>query len=207
MEVLHSTDVIGEEIKEEARKKADRILKNADMEIQALKKALAERLEKLEEEEKKIYSDKIQKYRESVFVTLPLKKWKEKVEYVENTLNNALEAYFTSLSLDKKLKIIKTMLERFEPKVRGESIIVEYAGFEKNEVEKLISSIFFNSTIKEYKEATYAQKRFAGVSEGIIIEDVEKTFICKAGMEQAKKNIFDEKKEMLAKELFGESLS
>ena len=39
MEVLHSSDVIGEEIKEEARKKADRILKNANLEIEALRKS------------------------------------------------------------------------------------------------------------------------------------------------------------------------
>ena len=44
MEVLHSTDIIGEEIKEEARRKADRILKNADLEMEALKKDLDERL-------------------------------------------------------------------------------------------------------------------------------------------------------------------
>ena len=56
MEVLHSTDVIGEEIKEEARRKADRILKNADLEIEALRKGLDEKLGKLEEEQKKINS-------------------------------------------------------------------------------------------------------------------------------------------------------
>ena len=107
MEVLHSSDVIGEEIKEEARKKADRILKNANLEIEALRKSLDEKLEKLEEEQKEIYSDKIQKYKDSIFVTLPLKKWKKKMEYVENLLNEALETYFTSLSVDKKLEIIK----------------------------------------------------------------------------------------------------
>ena len=207
MEVLHSTDVIGEEIKEEARKKADRILKNADLEIETLRNTLNEKLEKLEKEQKEIYSNKIQKYKDSVFVTLPLKKWKEKVEYVENVLNEALEAYFTSLSMDKKLKIIKTMLEKFTHIVDGKNIILKYAGFPKEEARQLVSSIFSNVDIKECREALYSEKRFAGVYEGLIIEDSEKTFICKAGMEQAKKNIFDEKKEKLAKALLGESLS
>lgn len=207
MEVLHSTDVIGEEIKEEARRKADRILKNAYLEIEALRKTLNEKLEKVEEEQKEIYANKIQEYKDSVFVTLPLKKWKKKVEYVENVLNEALEAYFTSLSMDKKLKIIKTMLEKFRVIVDGKNIALKYSGFDKNDIQSLVASVFSNANIKECEEASYLEKRFAGVDEGIIIEDIEKTFICKAGMEQAKNNIFAEKKENLSKALFGESLS
>lgn len=207
MEVLHSTDVIGEEIKEEARRKADRILKNAYLEIEALRKTLNEKLEKVEEEQKEIYANKIQGYKDSVFVTLPLKKWKKKVEYVENVLNEALETYFTSLSMDKKLKIIKTMLEKFRVIVDGKNIALKYSGFDKNDIQSLVASVFSNANIKECEEASYLEKRFAGVDEGVIIEDIEKTFICKAGMEQAKNNIFAEKKENLSKALFGESLS
>lgn len=207
MEILRSTDVIGEEIKEEARKKAERILKNADLEIETLRNTLNEKLAKLEGEQKEIYSNKIQKYKDSVFITLPFKKWKEKVEYVEDVLNEALEAYFISLAMDKKLKIIKAMLEKFTPIVDGKNIILKYASFPKEEVRQLVSSVFSNVGIKECREALYSEKRFAGVYEGLIIEDTEKTFICKAGMEQAKKNIFDEKKEKLAKALLGESLS
>ena len=207
MEVLHSTDVIGEEIKEEARRKADCILKNADLEIDALRKGLDEKLEKLEEEQKKIYSDKIQKYKDSVFVTLPLRKWKEKVEYVENVLNEALQTYFSSLSVNKKLEIIKTMLEKFKAIVDGKTIVLKYAGFDEEDSKKLVSSIFSNINIEKCEQASYSEKRFVGVYEGLIIEDIEKTFICRAGMEQAKQNIFDEKKQMLAKALFGESLS
>ena len=207
MEVLHSTDIIGEEIKEEARRKADRILKNADLEMEALKKDLDERLEKLEEDQKGIYNDKTQKYKDSVFVTLPLKKWKEKVEYVENVLNEALEAYFVSLGADKKLEIIKIMLEKFKVIVDDKTITLKYAGFDREKVRELVASVFSNIDIKECKEASYSEKYFAGVYEGLIIEDVERTFICKAGMEQAKKNVFSEKKEKLAKALFGESLS
>ncbi len=207
MEVLHSTDVIGEEIKEEARRKADCILKNADLEIDALRKGLDEKLEKLEEEQKKIYSDKIQKYKDSVFVTLPLKKWKEKVEYVENVLNEALQTYFSSLSVNKKLEIIKTMLEKFKAIVDGKTIVLKYAGFDEEDSKKLVASVFSNINIEKCEQASYSEKRFVGVYEGLIIEDIEKTFICRAGMEQAKQNIFDEKKQMLAKALFGESLS
>lgn len=207
MEVLHSTDVIGEEIKEEARRKADRILKNADLEIEALRKGLDEKLGKLEEEQKKIYSDKIQKYRDSVFVTLPLKKWKEKVEYVENVLNESLQTYFSSLSVNKKLEIIKTMLEKFKAIVDGKTIVLKYAGFDEEDSKKLVTSVFSNINIEKCEQASYSEKRFVGVYEGLIIEDIEKTFICRAGMEQAKQNIFDEKKQMLAKALFGESLS
>ncbi|MGP1521667.1 MAG: hypothetical protein ACTTIZ_09240 [Treponema sp.] len=207
MKVLHSTDVIGEEIKEEARKKADRILKNADLEVETLKKALIEKLEKLEQEQREIYSNKIQKYRDSVFVTLPLKKWKKKLEYVESVLNEALQTYFNSLTMDEKLEILKIMLNKFKTIVDGKTIKVKYAGFDETMVRKLVIEVFTNVEIRECREALYSEKRFSGVYEGIIIEDIDKNFICKAGMEQAKNNVFAEQKEKLAQALFGESLS
>lgn len=79
MEVLNSTDVIGDEIKEEARRRALRILKEADDEIEKLKKNASARLAKLKQDEREVYNKKIEEYKNSVFVTLPLEKWKKKI--------------------------------------------------------------------------------------------------------------------------------
>ena len=122
-------------------------------------------------------------------------------------MNESLQTYFSSLSVNKKLEIIKTMLEKFKAIVDGKTIVLKYAGFDEEDSKKLVTSVFSNINIEKCEQASYSEKRFVGVYEGLIIEDIEKTFICRAGMEQAKQNIFDEKKQMLAKALFGESLS
>ena len=71
MEVLNSTDVIGEEIKEEARKKAERVLSAANIEIERLRCEGDKKLAKLKSELDSLYKEKIKKYKDSVFITLP----------------------------------------------------------------------------------------------------------------------------------------
>jgi len=206
MEVLNSTDVIGEEIKEEARKKAERVLSAANIEIERLRCEGDKKLAKLKSELDSLYKEKIKKYKDSVFITLPLQKWKKRMFFMETELNNALENYFTSLDVEKRLTIIKAMLEKFKSIILNKSIIVKYSKFEKSAVLKLVMDSFTECTIKECKEATKSEMNLIGVFEGIIIEDVENTFICKAGIEQAKKDVFDKIKDEARKALFGGAL-
>ena len=206
MEVLNSADVIGEEIKEEARKKANLILNNAEKEIERLRSSEEKRLKKLKDEQTEIYKKKIDQYKQATFVTIPLKKWKEKTSYIESHLNLSLQKYFTDLSTNERLFVIKKELKNFKDIVFQKKIIVRYTGFENEKIEKLVLSTFPDCKITELKEATHSERRFANVQEGIIIEDAEHTFLCKAGLEQAKMKIFSKIKEDLFFALFGSAL-
>lgn len=204
MEILSSTDVIGEEIKQEARKKAALILKNADAEVQRLQEKVAEKIANLKVQEDELYASKIRKYKEGVFVRLPYKKFKERIEYVEELFNSAQEKYFASLDTNSKLFIIKTILKKYKTLLQGQEIIVKYAGFSQEKVERLVSSVFPDCKIKEIKQVEVAGVRRLAFSQGIIIEDVERTFSCKASLEGAKGVLFDEKKSELCHALCGE---
>lgn len=203
MEILNSTDVIGDEIKEEARRKATKILKEADDEIDKLKKEASIKLKKLKQEQIEIYNEKIENYKSSVLVTLPLENWKRKVLFIEETLNNAVQAYFDALSVDKKLKIINAQLTRFDKIISNQNLLVRYSGFKEEEVKFLIKRVFPNCKIQEIKKATHEQMHFTHVFEGIIIEDEALSFICKTGIEQAREKMFNQIKEKIAKILFG----
>ena len=204
MEVLSSTDIIGEEIKQEARKKAALILKNADTEVQRLQMKVSEEIAKLKAEEDELYASKIRKYKEDVFVRLPYKKFKERIEYVEELFNSAQEKYFASLDANSKLFIIKTVLKKYRSVLQGQEIVVKYAGFSQEKVERLVSSVFPDCKIKEVREANMKEVRRLALNQGIIIEDVERTFACKASLEGAKNALFDEKKNDLINALCGE---
>lgn len=203
MEILNSTDIIGDEIKEEARKKAMRILKEADHEIENLKEEASAKLAKLKQEQTEIYDAKIEEYTNSVFVTLPLERVKKKISYIEDTINKYSKKYFDELSIDKKLHIVKLELTRFRAVISNSRLIVKCCGFEKEKIKALIYSVFQNCEIKELKEATYDEMCFTNTFEGIIVEDESATFICKAGLEQAKEAMFNRTKEKMAKVLFG----
>lgn len=123
--------------------------------------------------------------------------------FIEETLNNSLQRYFDALSIDKKLKIIALELARFDQILSNQRIIVKYCAFEKERVKTLIHSVFTSCNIKEMREATREEMIFAHLFEGIIIEDEGATFICKAGLEQAKETMFRQIKDKVAKILFG----
>ena len=203
MEVLSSTDVIGEEIKEEARKKANLILKNADAEIQRLQTKADEKIAKLKAEQNAFYLAKIQKYKDDVFVRLPLKKFKEKIDYVEELFSSASDKYFSTLDINSKLFIIKTILKKYKTLLEGKEVVVKYAGFPQEKIAKLVASVFSDCNIKEVKEATSDEARRSSIYQGIIIEDVARTFACKASLEGAKRALFDAKKSELCNALCG----
>lgn len=203
MEIISSTDVIGEEIKEEARKKANLILKNADAEIEQLKMKSTERIEKLQAEQSKLYNEKIKKYKNDVFIRLPLKKFKARIEYIETLFNSASDKYFASLDMNSRLFIIKSILKNYKPILDGKEIIVKYAGFPQEKVMRLLSSLFSNCNIKEVRMATDEEVRHSSCDKGIIIEDVEKSLSCKASIESAKSALFDKMKVQLCDALCG----
>ena len=207
MEILNSTDIIGDEIKEESRKKAEKILKEADEMIKRLKDEKIEKIAKVKQEQIEIYNNKIEQYRSSVFITLPLEKWKCKVSYIEDTLNNALQKYFDALSLDKKLHIIKLELKKFSKVLSNQHILVTYCGFEKAPMLSLLHCVFPNCNIEDMREASREKMRFLSLFHGLIIEDENHTFICKAGLEQAKEAMLSQIKDSLAKVLFKELLN
>jgi len=206
MEVLNSIDIIGDEIKDEARKKAEAILEAANSEIEELQKKMDEKLAKLKVEKDEFYKDKLEKYRDRVFVTIPRQKWKEKIQYVESSLKEALEKYFNNLKEDKILLILKNMMIRFTPILQKKDVIIKADGFDLDKIKGVISSSIPNCKIKNVVEATEDEKRLYLIKKGFIIEDIDKTFVCKVGVEHAKEEVSSKIKEELYLALFGEEL-
>ena len=203
MEILSSTDIIGEEIKEEARKKAAIIIKNADDEIKRLQSKSSEKIAQLKVSQEELYASKIQKYRQDVFVRLPLKKLKSKMEYIECLFTSASDKYFASLPINSKLFIIKNVLKKYQKVLQNREVVVKYAGFPQEKVYRLVFSLFPDCNIKEVREASSEEVRRLLLDEGVAIEDVERTFVCKASIEGAKALLFDEKKKELCETLCG----
>lgn len=206
MEVLNSIDIIGDEIKEEARKKAETILNDANSEIEELQRKAEEKLATLKAEKDELYKKRLEKYKDDLFVTIPLEKWKEKIRYVEASLCDALEKYFEKLGDDDLLAILKHMLSRFAPILQKKEIIIKCDGFDLDKIRNMVSSVIPTSKIKNVMKATESEKSLFSIKKGFIIEDVDKTFVCKIGAEHAKDEVEERIKEELYLALFGEEL-
>jgi vacuolar-type H+-ATPase subunit E/Vma4 len=112
MEELQSTEILEQEILEDARKKASRILKTADDTV----KANSAEWEKkttgaLAELEKKFAEQGVLAVAE-IMAVLPMDKRRAKSERVEGLLNSAVETWYAGLSRERVLGFLKKELAK-----------------------------------------------------------------------------------------------
>lgn len=141
MEELRSTEVLTKEILEDARRKAFRILKEADKSAaekaaaweKKTEKALAELDAKSAEEEKR--------ERDDIMARLPLDTRRIRSERIENLLREALDRYLANLPRDKALKILAGELARRKDALSGGPVEVEARGLSGEEAARLLAGV------------------------------------------------------------------
>jgi vacuolar-type H+-ATPase subunit H len=118
MEELQSTDVLDQEILEDARKKAQRVLKSAEETIAASTKAWEEKARNDVEKIKESCALRGEKNRKEILARLPLDKRRVYTEKIETLLTASMNAFLGSLSRDKLLAVLEKELS-----IRAEELI------------------------------------------------------------------------------------
>jgi vacuolar-type H+-ATPase subunit E/Vma4 len=112
MEELQSTDVLDKEILEDARKKAQRILKTAGDTIAASRTKWEKRIRKDIEKLKQSFAGRAEKARDEMMARLPLDKRRIYTERVESHLQTSMNSYLKSLPREKLLSLLEAELRR-----------------------------------------------------------------------------------------------
>jgi vacuolar-type H+-ATPase subunit E/Vma4 len=106
MEELQSTEVLDREILEDARRKAQRILKTADEEAAASGKVWDDKTEKALLDLKTRYEERRELGRVEIMARLPLDKRRLRLERIDGLLHEAAAAYLTGLDRETLLGIL-----------------------------------------------------------------------------------------------------
>jgi polyhydroxyalkanoate synthesis regulator phasin len=157
MEELQSTEILEREILEDARKKALRILKNADDTIRTKtsewEKKTSQTIDELEEN----YNKQKEAAEEKVMARLPVDKLRCKVEKIENLLLSAVETWYNSISRQRILELLADdFSKRFalcEEILTSAKKNVYHSGIEHKEAETILKNIKANFTINEAQAA------------------------------------------------------
>ncbi|AEF86898.1 putative V-type ATPase, subunit E [Treponema primitia ZAS-2] len=112
MEELQSTDILDKEILEDARKKAQRILKTAGDTIAASQAKWEKRVLKDIEKLKQSFAGRAEKARDEMMARLPLDKRRSYTERVESQLQSSMNSYLKSLPREKILSLLEAELRR-----------------------------------------------------------------------------------------------
>lgn len=200
MEELRSTEILDKEIREDARRKANRILNNATVECEKILEEINIRFEKDADAKKSEYQFKIDEYKKNKEASVPLEKQRFLVNFENDSIDKAINQYLEKLSDDDKLKIIKNLLEKYIFAFNEKKVYVEYLGFSKDEITKVVNSVLKAEKILSVKEVEdKMQKDFRGC----IITSEDFKIKCRATIEEKIAEIKEQYSEELALSLFG----
>jgi len=112
MEELNSTEILDKEVLEDARKKAMRILKTADDAISVKTSEWEKKTREAVNELESKYNGLREEAAVNIMARLPVDKLRTKAEKIENILQDAVKAWYSSLNRVQVLEILTNELAK-----------------------------------------------------------------------------------------------
>ncbi len=207
MQELRSTDILDKEIQADARKKADRILRQAEVDCEKIISSVSENIKKAEEDKTNFYSLKIQALENDKKATLPLEKERFQVSFMQKQIINGINNYLSSLSVEQQIKLA---VGKFDFSSVTKNVTAYIYGFSISDVEKVLNKNLGNKLLacKETQFNKLVIEEEAGLEnpKGIILEAEDLSFRCRLTVTQAVSKVLDKNRSELSQSLFGGQL-
>lgn len=207
MEELRSTDILDKEIQDDARKKAEKILKNADAQGQQILADVETRLESAKKDRESYYSQKAAQFKKDLDSSLPLEKSRFLVSYISSSVASAINDYLKTISQEKRIQLVLTMLNRFESLTDGKSFEAAVYGFNldlaKNELNKNSKLHISSFLATEFAKTGEVAVDGIEIHEGIILVSDDKLVKIRLTLEELFSELIDKYRNELAVTLFG----
>ena len=207
MEELRSTDILDKEIQDDARKKAEKILKNADAQGQQILADVETRLESAKKDRESYYSQKAAQFKKDLDSSLPLEKSRFLVSYISSSVASAINDYLKTISQEKRIQLVLTMLNRFESLTDGKSFEAAVYGFNldlaKNELNKNNKLPISSFLATEFAKTGEVAVDGIEIHEGIILVSDDKVVKIRLTLEELFSELIDKYRNELAVTLFG----
>ena len=201
MEELVSTEALEREILEDARKKAERILKGADEDVRRIAQEGERRKAEAAAELQRNYAARAERYRAETLARVPLERARLKSSYVDARLREALGAFLSSLP--------ESRVEAFAREgLRGAAAFLD-----GKELRIRRRSLSQSSATRAVAEALPASKVIESVEDpsmpaaGIVAETVDGSAIMRATLDITTETLLGQRRGELAGALCGEALS
>ncbi len=203
MEELRSTEILDKEIQEDARRKAERILKTADADAAKIEADVAVRTAAVRKEKEAAYEEHAALYRKDADAALPLEKERFLVSFEDKAVADAIGEYIDALPEEKKLLLVGNLLKRFKSALEGREANLFVNGFSCAAVEALVKKEMGARFVKSCTEISDVQAHERGGSAGFFVETVDGEILCRVTVSEVVASILDIHRQELADTLFG----
>lgn len=197
MEELASTVVIEGEILEEARKKGERVLRDAEAEV----KRLAAEAESLEAAElaslEQSFETRIKNHRLENAARLPLDKARMRISFLDRRLREGTEAYLAGLKAPARAALIAGLLSRAAELVGRSDLSVVARGLSEAEAASILATGLPACGMKVFASS------LSLVAEGLEIETIPPRVKVRATLDLVTDSLLDERRGELSAALEG----
>lgn len=205
MQELRSTEILDNEIRSEARRKAEAVLKRADEECKQILGSVDTRIEEARFEKHEFYQKKLAAFEKDIAASAPLEKQRLSVSFVHSELVKALNKYLSALSEEKRLELV---LKYCELSVFGGREFNAYVyGFDIQKVQTKLKDVpgikLLSCTRTEFGRTIIEEDLGLEKNEGIILEATDKSMRIRLTLSQVFSGIMDKYRRQLSDALFG----
>lgn len=203
MEELRSTEILDREIQDDARRKAEKILKNSDVECRQILDEVEGRITATREEKKAEYLKRLEAYRRDSRSAIPLEKQRRLVSFIDGSVNSALEDWLSRIGEKRRLALFAGLLEGYRSVTLDQGIQVYFAGYQEADVRATVGRVFGNERIASVTAVPASRAAELGFTDGIYIETEDGSVSCRATLEEIRSGLLSTRREELAKALMG----
>ncbi len=206
MEELRSTDVLDKEIFADAKKKAEKILSQADETCSELLSGVDARVAEAKSKATADAQLVLDSFTKNISASFPLERERYLVSYIHNSLVDAINLYFEKAGEQKQLLVIQKLLERSKDVLGEGAVNVKCIGIEKDAAEKLVSGTIKNpvQSLEKADAVLISDEVVEGFNfrKGILISTVDGKVSCRMTLDQKVKELLDDYSFELAEALF-----
>ena len=203
MEELRSTEILDREIRDDARRKAEKILKDADRGCAAIASEVAARIAELRAAKEAEIAARLESYRRDSESRLPLDKERRLVSFIDSSVTSALEQWFRDIGPERRLTLYGSLLARYRPTFGGKRVRVLYTGYSADAARALAEGALGSSSILTVDELKSAEAARIRVSDGFLAVAEDRSLSCRATREELTRSILEDRRQELAEALFG----
>ncbi len=206
MEELRSTDALDNEIRNDARRKAEQILARAEETARSLIDNVKQKVQEEENLAQKNSDERLAIYKKNKEASLPLEKQRYLVLNIHNAVIDAMNEYFDGLKEAERLDVIRILVERSKDLLAGKTFDAVIIGFKKTTADRMLKKVLgksyaSSSTGEAFLIADEAVKGF-NRREGIILKSDDGSMVCRFTLDEKIKEILDKYSRELAETLF-----
>jgi V/A-type H+/Na+-transporting ATPase subunit E len=197
MDELRSSDALEREIKDDSRKKAERLFKQADDAIRLYRESSAAQAEAEIQELTAKYAERTEAHRAEVMARLPMEKKRKRIEWAQLRLDAALEAHLSRMDSAGLLSLMAGRLAAASEHFKDKEYTVSLTGIDAPSAIAALSK-----SLPGFSADALAEKRGAG-PRGIRMATTDSRISFETTQDSIKEGLLDVHRRELVEALLG----